>query len=144
VGIDLRIEDVRGNVLASLGDPGGCVTKFLMMIDATSTSCLRLLDPHDEAVLDQAQMSTLATEIEATAGSASIAKLVEERHRFLEGAVEANWQPAVIAELRRGLDAAPPPEVEREQIMAHVLEVATTLRDGVASGVADHARFIGD
>ena len=144
MGVDLRTEDAAGNVLANVGDPGGGITKFLMMIDATGTSCLRLLDPYGDVVLDRDQMSILADEIEEAAGAASIAKLVEARREFLEGAIAAKWQPTVIAELRRALDDAPPPEVERERILAHVLEVATVLRDAVASGLTDHARFIGD
>jgi hypothetical protein len=144
VGIDLRTEDAAGNVLVSLGDPHSYITKFLMMLDPTATPCLGLLDPYGDTVLDRDQMVNLAAEIEATAGVASIAKLIEARRRFLDRAIEVKWDPATIAELRRRNDAAPPPEIERETILAHVLEVAKVLRDAVASGLVDHARFMGD
>ena len=73
MGIDIRWEDERGEVLAKLPDPNFLVAKFLPRSDDQSFSCLRFADPAGDTIFNQAQIHELISELEKIA--------VQKKHR---------------------------------------------------------------
>ena len=64
MGIDIRWENERGELLAELSDPGHLVRRFLPPFDASEFPCLRFVDPAGDTVFNQAQIVKVVHELE--------------------------------------------------------------------------------
>jgi hypothetical protein len=68
MGIDLRWESEKGEVLGELPDGGALVERFLPDFEAADFPCLRFVDPYGDTVFNQPQIEQVARELEALAG----------------------------------------------------------------------------
>jgi hypothetical protein len=89
VGIDVIVQTETGEELESLGDPLRLLAKLLSRIDVSNTSCVRLIDPYDDVVFNQAQAVVLVSELEGLRPQSSGATA-----EFLEGAIALARQVA--------------------------------------------------
>src|SRR5262245_52699483 len=68
MGIDLRWENERGEVLGELPDGGALVERFLPAFESADFPCLRFVDPYGDTVFNQFQIEQVTQELEALAG----------------------------------------------------------------------------
>jgi hypothetical protein len=64
MGIDLRWQDERGELLAELLDENGLVESFLPSFEAQDFPCLRFVDPYGDTIFNQIQIPELVSELE--------------------------------------------------------------------------------
>jgi hypothetical protein len=64
VGIDVLVQSEAGETLNSLPDPADLFPQLLSRVDVSNTVCVRLIDPWDDIVFDQAQAAVLVGELE--------------------------------------------------------------------------------
>lgn len=67
MGIDVSLEDERGEVLERVDDAGNDFAHFLAAADLSKTACLRFVDPYGDAVYNQLQLPVLVAELETLA-----------------------------------------------------------------------------
>ena len=64
MGIDLRWEDEKGNILAELPDGNFLVEKFLPHFEDKEFPCLRFVDPSGDTTFNLFQITQIADELE--------------------------------------------------------------------------------
>ena len=82
MGIDVIVQTEAGEELMSLGDPADLLPNLLSRLDVSSTACVRLINPYDDVVFNQAQAAVLVSELEGLRVQSSGATA-----EFLEGAI---------------------------------------------------------
>lgn len=63
MGIDVRHESERGELLSEVADPHGRTTLLIPTAPDTDSRCLRFLDPYGDAVFNQLQLPFLISEV---------------------------------------------------------------------------------
>jgi hypothetical protein len=63
VGINVRVESERGELLAQVLDPYGLTACLLVREGDLQSVCLRFVDPYGDAVFNQLQLPSLADEL---------------------------------------------------------------------------------
>ena len=65
MGVDVRLENRRGQIIAEVADPKGYVNWLLSLIEREQSICLRFIDPYGITVFNLAQIAELRKELEA-------------------------------------------------------------------------------
>ena len=73
MGINLRLNDNDGNMLAQVSDGEEILSKFLGSVKVEHTVCLRFVDPDGDTIFNQRQIPVLIEELE------SLGSLIRDR-----------------------------------------------------------------
>ena len=144
MGVDAQIQAEDGNPIERLGDARGNMAKFLVMVDADSTACLRFIDPYGDTVFNSLQIPVLEVEVQARLSTLGTARLRADREHRLAEAVRVGWQATVIEELRAGLGDSVSDAEELQAVKAHLLQVLELIGRARSAGAHTYWRFIGD
>jgi hypothetical protein len=63
MGFDIRLEDERGELVESVGDPTNILPKLLPLPEDDSFSCLRYIDRYGDTVFNQRQIGDFLLEL---------------------------------------------------------------------------------
>jgi hypothetical protein len=143
MGVDAQVQAEDGSPIERLGDPRGNLAKFLVMVDADSTACLRFIDPYGDTVFNSLQIPVLEVEVKARLSTLGSGRLRADREHQLAEAVRVGWQATVVEELRGGLGDASSDAEELQAVKAHILQVLELI-GRARTGSHTHLRFIGD
>ena len=144
MGIDAEIQAEDGRSIERLSDDRGSLAKFLVMVDADGSSCLRFIDPYGDTLFNSLQLPVLEAEITARMVTLGIERLRAYREYQLTQAIRLGWQATVIEELRSTLgDSASGPE-ELEALKAHMVQLVRLIGRARSAGDHIYVRFIGD
>ena len=65
MGIDVRIQDERGEVIRELPDPRSLLLRLLRQLSGKESACVRFIDPYGDTYFNQLQMPVLLEELRA-------------------------------------------------------------------------------
>lgn len=132
--IDTRIEDERGNVLATLESPAW-LNWILECADRRHTVCLRFIDPYGDTVFNRAQMMVLSQELRAF-GAGLTEDGIQRAHReWLARFAEMD------EEIREAARRYPNPS--KASVLTHVDALQALIKKGL-EGIHLYLRFVGD
>ena len=64
MGLEIFLQDERGNRLASASDHRGVLARMTVAEEHTESCCLRFIDPYGHTMFNQLQMPTLLRELD--------------------------------------------------------------------------------
>jgi hypothetical protein len=136
-GIDVRLENRRGERLAEVSDPKGVVNWLLSLVDLEATACLRFIDPYGETLFNTAQLPVLRDELASVRELLTPTKLQVSRQQYLQRACA--WPTAAREEAAIEAQA-----LSIDHLESHLSKPQRLVADAIASGPHHYCRFVGD
>lgn len=81
----MQTED--GRTIERLGDARGSMAKFLAMVDADATACLRFIDPYGDTLFNSLQLPVLESELKTRLLTLDMRRLRADREHQLAEAI---------------------------------------------------------
>jgi hypothetical protein len=144
MGVDVQLQTEDGRPIERLGDARGSMAKFLLMVDADATACLRFIDPYGDTTFNSLQLPVLETEVKTHLSNLDLARLRANREHRLAEAIRLGWQATVIEQLREGLGNAASDAEELQDVKSHLGQVVELIGRARRAGAHTYLRFIGD
>ena len=137
MGIDARLENGRGEVLAQVADPAGHVNWLFSLADLNGTICLRFVDPYGDSLFNTMQLPILRKELDWLAQYVTEANLRTAQEDYLTRA--ATWPARAIADAGKYASS-----LSDAALRSHLSRLLTLTEDALARGPHHYVRFIGD
>jgi hypothetical protein len=133
--IDVRLEDERGNPVATLDSPSWLTNWMLSCADLERTVCLRFIDPYGNTVFNRWQLRVLVEELTALDGALTEEAVDRAYQQWLSRFAKMD---AAIRE-----EALRYPKPSKSALRAHI-ESLRALAEAGAKAYHQYVRFIGD
>jgi|SRR5690242_11073754 hypothetical protein len=137
MGIDARVENERGQLVAEVPDPRGLVNWLLALVEPQQSTCLRFIDPYGHAVFNRIQIVELRKELEALRFRVTNQAVRAAKLKYLDSA--RNWPPKASAEAVRYTES-----LSTSELAEHLSKVVTLVEDAISKGPHYYVRFVGD
>lgn len=137
MGINARVENERGRVVADVKDPQGYINWLLSIVNPEQSLCLRFIDPYGQTVFNGAQLIELQKELEMLRSHVTDEALQRSKQQYLESA--EGWPLSARTEAGQIVMS-----LSREDLLDHVAKLLRLIREGLSRGPHYYVRFVGD
>jgi hypothetical protein len=137
VGIDARLEDQGGRIVAELQDASGYLNWLLSLIAHEANGCARFIDPYGQTVFNRLQIDQLKAELEELRDHITDEALVASKRQYLRSF--DHLRPDVLREATQNAE-----RVSTATLIEHLRKLLALISAAKAAGPHHYLRFVGD
>jgi hypothetical protein len=137
MGVDVRLENRRGQIIGEVADPKGYVNWLISLAEREQTACLRFIDQHGITVFNLAQIAALREEFDALRPRVTNQRLRASKEEYLQST--SNWPT------KARMDAAQyVASLSADDLIEHLAKLLALVVEAVSQGPHHYLRFVGD